>query len=314
MPPHRRSSNTPQPKGRRPKIAGRQSPRSEAPAPDEVEQTSLPATGTPDSSPAAAVASEPPVEVTAPADRAVDTEATAVEPEPDTVETGGSDGAEAQDTPESTPEGSAEPQTTPRPVNRTSSLRPRAQADAGPGGPRDASSTVAASPADDEAVRAGWRRVAVLTAIAVGLGVFAAVAAVRPGAQVTNRAWVDQAETMEVTAAARDAIQTLYTYGWETVEEDFDNARAVLTDSMRTQFDQTAQVTQDAVTQTKTQTNAQVTDIGVKLLDGDRAELVASMNVSASNDGVEQGSAAGPLSVTMTRVGGTWLLSEIRDR
>ncbi|CRK52665.1 conserved hypothetical protein [Rhodococcus sp. RD6.2] len=312
MPPHRRSSNTPQPKGRRPKIAGRQSPRSEAPAPDEVEQTSLPATGTPDSSPAAAVASEPPVEVTAPTDRAVDTEATAVEP--DTVEMGGSDGVEAQDTPESTPEGSSEPQTTPRPVNRTSSLRPRAQADDGPGGPRDASSTVAGSPADDEAVRAGWRRVAVLTAIAVGLGVFAAVAAVRPGAQVTNRAWVDQAETMEVTAAARDAIQTLYTYGWETVEEDFDNARAVLTDSMRTQFDQTAQVTQDAVTQTKTQTNAQVTDIGVKLLDGDRAELVASMNVSASNDGVEQGSAAGPLSVTMTRVGDTWLLSEIRDR
>ncbi|MGW6694082.1 hypothetical protein ACWF62_09915 [Rhodococcus sp. NPDC054953] len=192
-----------------------------------------------------------------------------------------------------------------RPVNRTSALRPRS---------RDDATGVAVTAPVSAAERAGWRSVAVIGIVAVALAAFAAVAAFRPGATLANRAWVDTAETTRVSAAARDAIQTLYTYKFDTVDQDFDNARAVLTDDMRTQFDETAQVTRDAVTQTKTATNAQVTDIGVKLLDDDRAELVASMNVSASNDGVEQGSAEGPLSVTMARVDGTWLLSDIRDR
>ncbi|MGW0042762.1 hypothetical protein [Rhodococcus sp. NPDC003348] len=192
-----------------------------------------------------------------------------------------------------------------RPVNRTSALRPRQ---------RSAEDVEVEDAADPAAERRGWRRVAVIGVAALALAAFALLAAFRPGADVSNRAWVDTSATTQVAAAARGAIQTLYTYKFDTVDQDFDNARAVLTDSMRTEFDQTAQVTRDAVIQTKTATEAQVTDIGVKLLSDDRAELVASMNVSASNDGVAQGSAAGPLSVTMSKVGDIWLLSDIRDR
>ncbi|MFD4181793.1 hypothetical protein, partial [Rhodococcus sp. NPDC058514] len=193
----------------------------------------------------------------------------------------------------------------PKTVNRTSSLRPRATGAAAEA-PVDAG--------DEAADTAGWKRVAVIGLVALGLGVFALVAALRPGADVSNQAWVDTAATSKVTADAKHAIQTLYTYKFDTVEQDFDNARAVLSDGMREEFDRTAAVTKDAVIQTKTATNAEVTDIGLKLLSDDRAELVASMNVSATNDGAAQGSAQGPLSVTMAKSGDTWLIADIRDR
>ncbi|MFC4605050.1 hypothetical protein [Rhodococcus kronopolitis] len=170
------------------------------------------------------------------------------------------------------------------------------------------------SAGDGSDAGAGRRRVVVVGAVALALAAFAIVAAVKPGTDIANEAWVDTAATSRVSADARHAVETLYTYKFDTVDEDFDNARAVLTDSMRTEFDKTAQVTRDAVVQTKTATTAQVSDIGVKLIDGDNAELVGSMVVSATNDGAAQGSAQGPLSVTMKKVGDTWLLSDIRDR
>ncbi len=58
----------------------------------------------------------------------------------------------------------------------------------------------------------------------------------------------------------------------------------------------------------------QVTDVGVKVLDGDRAELITNVTVSAESNGVAQDSASGPLIVRMEKVGGVWLLSDIADQ
>lgn len=311
MPPTRRSNSTPQPKGRRPKIAGQQPSRrvpSEdagsagraATEPPVIEPTETDVVGEAPNAAAGAVD-----EVTSAVDRTGTGESSPGTPDAGTVPvdeagsvdstTGGT--AVAASVPETAAPG--------RPVNRTSALRPRQ---------RSAEDVEVEDAGDPAAERRGWRRVAVIGVAALALAAFALLAAFRSGADVSNRAWVDTSATTQVAAAARGAIQTLYTYKFDTVDQDFDNARAVLTDSMRTEFDQTAQVTRDAVIQTKTATEAQVTDIGVKLLSDDRAELVASMNVSASNDGVAQGSAAGPLSVTMSKVGDIWLLSDIRDR
>ncbi|MGW4478928.1 hypothetical protein [Rhodococcus triatomae] len=312
MPPQRRNSNTPQPKGRTPKIAGRPTSRGEQVAPVGAEQRepTPPAGSRPESSAELSAPTPPPAgggagDHAVPA-RADTTSADVPSAAGDAVASTAADdpAGAAAESPEAT--ASEEPQSRARPVNRASSLRPRAQAQ----GAEDAG----AGDAVTAATAAGRRRVAVVGAVAVALAVFAVIAWLRPGGQVDNRAWVDDAETMQVTATARDAIQTLYTYGFETVDQDFDAARGVLTDDMRSQFDQTAQVTRDAVIQTKTKTNAEVTDIGVKLLSDDHAELVATMNVSATNDGAVQGSASGPLSVTMTRVDGEWLLADIRDR
>ncbi|MFC7449165.1 hypothetical protein [Rhodococcus daqingensis] len=302
MPPRRRTISTPPPKGRRPRVAGTgpASARAAVSEPEAAASTSSPEAearvvapdpGTVGASDAVPVAAE-----TVPAQKG------AAEPEVS------SSAAEVQGEGEGVVT-APEPEQAPKAINRTSSLRPRASgaADAG-------SDAVPEAEVDQEAVRAGWKRVATIGLVALGLGAFALLAAFRPGADVSNQAWVDTAETSKVTADAKNAIQTLYTYKFDTVEQDFDNARAVLSDAMREEFDRTAAVTKDAVIQTKTATNAEVTDIGVKLLSEDRAELVASMNVSATNDGAAQGSAQGPLSVTMEKSGDDWLITDIRDR
>ncbi|MDV6263628.1 hypothetical protein [Rhodococcoides yunnanense] len=179
-----------------------------------------------------------------------------------------------------------------------------------------------ADPAADSAVTSreastsgiGYKHVIVVAIIAVVLGAFAAVAAFKPFATVDNAAWVGSAATQEVTSAATDALQTLYTYKADTIDADFDAARAVLNQSMLDEFNSTADTTKSAVVQTKTGTEAMVTDIGVSRLEDDKAELIANVNISATQDGVASGSAEGPLTVNMEKVDGTWKLSAIDDQ
>ncbi|WP_083576994.1 hypothetical protein [Rhodococcus tukisamuensis] len=287
-------SNTPQPRGRRPKVAGTGKAPGRPTSPVEG-MAAVPVEDT-------AVA---PVENTAPAQ---------VEgPAAESVAVAAAKPVATPQVPE-VPE--SEPVENPTPAGAASSDVEVDDAD----GAAEAAAAGADAPdesvsaGDTDAARAGWRRVAVVGVVALVLAGFAIVAAVKPGAGVANQAWVDTAATSRVTADARHAIETLYTYKFDTVDQDFDNARAVLADNMRTEFDKTAQVTRDAVVQTKTATSAQVSDIGVKILSDENAELVGSMTVSATNDGAAQGSAQGPLSVTMTKVDGTWLLADIRDR
>lgn len=160
----------------------------------------------------------------------------------------------------------------------------------------------------------GYKHVIVVAIIAAVLGAFAAVAAFKPFATIDNAAWVDSAATQEVSSAATDALQTLYTYKADTIDADFDAARAVLNPSMLDEFNSTADTTKSAVVQTKTGTEAMVTDMGVSRLEDDRAELIANVNISATQDGVASGSAEGPLTVNMEKVDGTWKLSAIDDQ
>ncbi|OZE27834.1 hypothetical protein CH262_07785 [Rhodococcus sp. 05-2255-1e] len=160
----------------------------------------------------------------------------------------------------------------------------------------------------------GFKHVIVVAVIAVVLGAFAAVAAFKPFATIDNKAWVDSSGTQEVTSAATDALQTLYTYKAETIDADFDAARAVLNQSMLDEFNSTAETTKSAVVQTDTGTEAMVTDIGVSRLEDDKAELIANVNISATQNGVASGSAEGPLTVNMEKIDGTWKLSAIDDQ
>lgn len=160
----------------------------------------------------------------------------------------------------------------------------------------------------------GFKHVIVVAVIAVVLGAFAAVAAFKPFATIDNKAWVDSSGTQEVTSAATDALQTLYTYKAETIDADFDAARAVLNQSMLDEFNSTADTTKSAVVQTDTGTEAMVTDIGVSRLEDDKAELIANVNISATQNGVASGSAEGPLTVNMEKIDGTWKLSAIDDQ
>lgn len=161
--------------------------------------------------------------------------------------------------------------------------------------------------------RFSWRLVAILGAITVALGAFAGLAHWKPGAQVSNLAYVDNSATDQVKAAAKDALTALYAYDVASIDGYPDKARSVITDNMRAEFDKTVDQTVSAVKQAQTKTDVQVDPIGVSLLDGDRAELLVNLTVSATNNGVIADSASGPIVVRMEKVGGSWRASDIVD-
>ena len=157
------------------------------------------------------------------------------------------------------------------------------------------------------------RTVAILGGAAVVLGAFAVVAAFRPGAGIENLAWVDTSATNQVQQAAAHAIETMHGYNYETIDANFAAIRDVLTPQMRDEFDKTAEVTKQAAIQTHTVTQVEVTHIGTVMLDDAHAELAAYINVSATGDGIAQGSAAAPLRIRMEKIDGHWLVSELTD-
>ncbi|MEZ7238974.1 hypothetical protein QYS60_14545 [Rhodococcus sp. GXMU-t2271] len=296
MPPQRRKPNPAgPPRGRRPKIAG---------------------TGR---TPGAGGAARP---------EPTPTEPTPTEPNP-TEPTSTEIAPTASTSPEPTP-----PEPTPSPTARAGTAAPEAAGSEPSTAPVGQDSDLESAPESREpasvddggdvaepAAQAGgtvsrgsWRPVAIVGGAALALGAFAAVAAARPGATVTNEAWVDSAATSEVTAAAGNAIETMHGYNHETIDEDFAAIREVLTPPMREEFDLTADVTKQAAVQTHTATEVRIDHIGASMLDDDRAEVAAFISVSATGDAVAQGSASAPLLVRMEKIDGTWLVSEIRDR
>ncbi|MHD0280486.1 hypothetical protein [Rhodococcus aetherivorans] len=305
MPPQRRKPNPMgPPRGRRPKIAG----TGRTPAPGGADRPATPEPATTESATTESAATEPAATepaVTGPAATGSATTGSATTgsepsattapqaPTPAPVEPAGkaptASGSE-------TARKSAPGLRTPAPVEDAGAEREPGEQ---PGG------TVA---------RGSWRPVAILGGAAVALGAFAAVAAARPGATVSNEAWVDSAATAEVTAAAGHAIETMHGYNHETIDQDFAEIREVLTPPMREEFDLTAEVTKQAAVQTHTATEVRIDHIGASMLDDDRAEVAAFISVSATGDAVAQGSASAPLLVRMERIDGKWLVSEIRDR
>lgn len=186
-------------------------------------------------------------------------------------------------------------------------------APAGPAAP-EAPAASEEPAASETPARTSWTPVVAVGLAAVVFGAVAVVAALKPGADVDNSAWVDQNATSEVTAAATDALKTLYTYSDATIDEDFDKARAVLNPDMLAEFDRVADTTKSAVRQTQTATQADISDIGVTRLEPDHAEIVALLNVSATQAGVAQGNAEGPIVVNMEKTDGKWILSAISDQ
>ncbi|MGU3437762.1 hypothetical protein ACNHUS_32715 [Actinomycetes bacterium M1A6_2h] len=159
-------------------------------------------------------------------------------------------------------------------------------------------------------------RVTVAAAVlALIFAIVAVVAGLKPGTtEVTNQAWIDDAATNEVSAAATTALQTVFSYKADTIDQDQDAARGVLDGDRLKEYNDTADQTKQSVLQTKTTSVAVVTDIGVSVLQDDKAEIVASMDISANQDGVDQGTVQTPVVVAMTRVDGKWLIAQIDNR
>jgi len=160
----------------------------------------------------------------------------------------------------------------------------------------------------------GWGLVAGLFVVTVLLGVFAAVAALRPGIDDSNDAYIDSKATEEVTAAASHALKTIYAYDVNKLDGYKDAVHSVVTGQMLADFDKYADTNLTALKQAQTSADALADPIGVTLLTDDRAELLVNFVVSANKNGVAQQSASGPIVVKMQKVDGKWLAAAIVDQ
>ncbi|WP_227979605.1 hypothetical protein [Nocardia spumae] len=161
---------------------------------------------------------------------------------------------------------------------------------------------------------AGWGLAVALVVVSVLLTAFAVVAALKPGVDDGNKAFVDTKATQEVTAAADNALKTVYSYDVKTIGGYKDAVHKVVTGKMLGDFDKFADTTVSAIQQAQSTAQATPDPIGVTLLTDDRAELLVDLTVSATKNGAPQESASGPIVLHMQKVNGHWLASEISDR
>ncbi|MEV0249125.1 hypothetical protein AB0H76_21155 [Nocardia sp. NPDC050712] len=162
--------------------------------------------------------------------------------------------------------------------------------------------------------RSSWSVVAACLGATVLLGGFAALAAQRPGVEDGNAAFLDAEATEEVRAAADHALRTIYGYDLEHIDGYEQAVRQVVTGTMLTDLDDFSATTVDAIKQSQTSADAKADPIGVTLLDGDRAELLVNLVISANKGGQAQQSVAGPVVLRLSKIDGRWLASDIVDR
>ncbi|WP_024802043.1 hypothetical protein [Nocardia sp. BMG51109] len=209
---------------------------------------------------------------------------------------------------------SARPAAEKEPADEAPSRRFGRRPASGPGRKGATARARTGGPGKLRSLRTSWGLVSGMLVAAVLLSAFAAVACFRPGVADGNQAYVDTAATQEVTAAADNALKTIYSTDAENIGGYKDAVHKVVTGKMLTDFDKFADTTISAVQQAQSTAQANPDPIGVTLLTDDRAELLVNLTVSATKDNVPQESASGPIVLHMQKVDGHWLASEIADR
>ncbi|MFE5879088.1 hypothetical protein ACFQ6H_27810 [Rhodococcus sp. NPDC056506] len=304
MPPKRRTGGPSSPQNRRPKIAG------------SARSLNVPA-GTSDSDPVEPTIEQPEAATPeAAAPEAVTPEA--VTPEAATPESAKPNLAKAQaSSAEPAKSESDDPESTPAPdltkPAKTVAEEPKAASEESkaPAAPEtDAGESATTSPPS----RAGWRLVAILGAAAVVVAILAGVAFFKVGAKTDDIAWVDEGATAEVLRVTPSALAAVFTFSPDTFDADFDKGVQGLNQSMRDQLTQYKDTQKAGVEQTQTATTADVPLIGITRLEKDRAQLLAQLNVSSTQNGVAADSRSGMVIVSLEKQDGNWLISEIRDQ
>ncbi|MGV9712183.1 hypothetical protein ACWDTI_16140 [Gordonia sp. NPDC003424] len=205
-----------------------------------------------------------------------------------------------------------------RPVARVSTLRPANEAPApAPGRP----SRSDASRGSPSVFPFGKTTLVVLGAVAGVLAVFALIAGLHPGAKIgPNKAFIDQAGTTQLTSQASTKL-CLANSADATSVQNFDawaaKTKDVLTGKALTQFNDLIKAQKDALTQVKAKNDCRMDALGVQHMagsdDGATAQLVASMIVSGSQNGVVTQSISPRYQVNMVKRGDQWLIADVLD-
>ncbi|AGT91527.1 hypothetical protein O5Y_08300 [Rhodococcus erythropolis CCM2595] len=287
MPPKRRTGGPSSPQNRRPKIAG------------SARSLNVPA-GTSDSDPVEPTIEQPEEET----QEAVKPEAVKPKVAKPTLTKAESGDIEPPKTETDAPESTPGPDLTKPAKTVADEPKPPATPETGAA---ESATTATQS-------KAGWRLVAILGAAAVIVAILAGIAFFKVGAKTDDIAWVDEGATAEVLRVTPSALAAVFTFSPDTFDADFDKGVQGLNQSMRDQLTQYKDTQKAGVEQTQTATTADVPLIGITRLEKDRAQLLAQLNVSSTQNGVAADSRSGMVIVSLEKQDGNWLISEIRDQ
>lgn len=132
-------------------------------------------------------------------------------------------------------------------------------------------------------------------------------------ASASNVALVDAPATQQVSAATVDVLQKVYSYTYTTIDADSKAAIALMTPEMAGQYRPLFDNIKKVATQAKTTTKATVVSDGVRLLDGDRAEVLAFVTVTGDNAGTALQPSGYRFTASMLRSNGKWLLADLTE-
>ncbi len=169
---------------------------------------------------------------------------------------------------------------------------------------------VAEEPAIEGARKAQWPFALIIAAaVLVGAGAFFLVRANSVDSGVDTRGMT------EVNGQVKDAVEKIFSFSYDKVDESSAAARQVLAGTAVQEYDKLiAQVREQAPSQ-KLVLATRVTDMGVKSIDGDHAELLVFLDQVATRvDNNKSTGSAAALSVKAERQDGTWKIVELLPR
>ena len=156
---------------------------------------------------------------------------------------------------------------------------------------------------------------ALLLVVAVVLAALSFVHTNQAGdsAASSNAAQIDAPATQQVGAATVDVLQKAYSYTYTTIDADLNAAVAVMTPEMGAKHRANFDTIRKTVTNAKTTTKATVVSDAVRLLSGDRAEVLAFVVVTGDNGGTALQPSGYRFTASLLKVDGKWLLSDLTE-
>jgi Mce-associated membrane protein len=196
--------------------------------------------------------------------------------------------------------------------------RPSLPAPAEPPVPAQAEPPVPAQaerpPRQPRGLRAGVGAVVLLLVLATTCAAAAvalrAQAAHAAAAAAGNRALVDTETTTEVAGQIAKAIETVLSYDYTRLDANERAAGEVVTGRYRDEFAKTFADVRRSAPEQKLVLTTTVLLAGVTVLTGERAEVIATMDLAAVRDTTPYNS-PGRVRVVATRVDGRWKIAEM---
>ncbi len=144
-------------------------------------------------------------------------------------------------------------------------------------------------------------------------------AQLRESAGADNEALVDVGATAQAVGQVRDGLETVFSYDFERLGENEAAAREVITGEFVADFEEQFARVRALAPEQQAVVTATVPNIGVKMLQGDRAVLFAFINQQAARVDGDPALSAGRITVTAERVDGPdgsaqWKIANVEPR